>query len=209
MYIPNAFRETDIPKLHKFMGQYGFAMLITNGPQGMMASHLPILVDVSQGPLGTLTGHFARANEQSAELGQEALIIFSGPHTYVSPTWYEAPNTVPTWNYVAVHAYGVLEPVTDRDELGRILCDLTRKYEEPRQTPWAFDASTEFHQKLMDGIVGFKVQITRLEGKWKLSQNHLPERRQKVIQALRTMGGEDRLAIADLMQATLPEAQGS
>ena len=187
------------------MGEYGFAMLVTNGQRGLVASHLPILVDASQGPLGTLTGHFARANEQSTDIGQDALIIFSGPHTYISPTWYEAPNTVPTWNYVAVHAYGVLEPVTDRNDLTRILSELTTKYEQPRQNPWAYDGSTEFHQKLMDGIVGFRVEITRLEGKWKLNQNHPPERRKKVIQALQQVGGENQLAIANLMQATLPD----
>lgn len=205
MYIPKAFHETDTTELHKFMGEYGFAMLVTNGQRGLVASHLPILVDASQGPLGTLTGHFARANEQSTDIGQDALIIFSGPHTYISPTWYEAPNTVPTWNYVAVHAYGVLEPVTDRNDLTRILSELTTKYEQPRQNPWAYDGSTEFHQKLMDGIVGFRVEITRLEGKWKLNQNHPPERRKKVIQALQQVGGENQLAIANLMQATLPD----
>jgi len=209
MYIPKAFRETDTEVLHQFMSQYGFATLITTGPQGMTASHLPILVNRSPGPLGTLAGHFARANEQSAETGQEALVIFSGPHTYVSPTWYETPNTVPTWNYVAVHAYGILAPVTDRDELCQILKETTEKYEQPRPNPWTFDATTNFHQKLMEGIVGFKLEISRLEGKWKLNQNHPVERRQKVIQALQSVGGENQLAIAALMQATLTESSDS
>lgn len=209
MYIPKAFRETDTALLHKFMSQHGFAMLITNGLQGMAASHLPILVDGSRGPWGTLTGHFARANEQSADFGREAMVIFSGPHAYVSPSWYETPNTVPTWNYVAVHAYGILEPIADRSELCQILSDTTAKYERPRPTPWEFDATTEFHQKLMDGVVGFKIEISRLEGKWKLNQNHPPERRQKVIQALQSVGGENPLAIAALMQGTLAEATGS
>ncbi len=206
MYLPKAFRETDTAVLHKFMTQHGFAMLVTSGPQGLVASHLPILLDESQGPFGTLAGHFARANEQAADLGRDALVIFSGPHAYVSPSWYETPNTVPTWNYVAVHAYGVLEPVTDRTELCRILSDTTAKYEQPRPHPWTFAETTDFHQKLMDGIVGFKMKVSRLEGKWKLNQNHPSERREKVIQALRQVGGEHQLAIAALMQATLPDA---
>lgn len=205
MYIPTAFRKTDTAELHKFIERHGFATLITHGHQGMVASHLPILLDDSRGTLGTLTGHFARANEQSTEIGQEALVVFSGPHAYISPTWYETPNTVPTWNYVAVHAYGILEPITDRNDLRMILSDLTSKYEQSRPNPWGFDGNTEFHQKLMDGIVGFKIEITRLEGKWKLNQNHPPERRKKVIQALRQGAGENELAIADLMQATLQE----
>lgn len=199
MYIPAAFRESDTAKLHEFMQQYSFGILTTQSSSGLFASHLPFLVDPSRGPLGTLLGHFAKGNDQIEDFDREALAVFSGPHAYVSPTWYETPNTVPTWNYVAVHAYGVLRHVTDCTELAEILAATVDKYERSQPTPWEFDPSTEFHDKLMEGIVGFRIEITKLEGKWKLNQNHPPERRERVIQMLRSLGGEDRLAIANLM----------
>ena len=201
MYIPAAFRESDTARLHEFMQQHGFALVTTDGAQGLVASHLPLLLDPSRGPLGTLIGHFAKANEQARDFGCEALVVFSGPHAYISPTWYETPNTVPTWNYVAVHAYGILKPVADRTALAGILEALVHQYEAPRPEPWVFDAGTEFHQKLLDAIVGFEIEITRLEGKWKLNQNHPPERRRRVIDALNSLGGDDRLEIARLMAA--------
>jgi len=199
MYIPASFRETDPIKLHDLMDRYGFAQVITSSPAGLVASHVPVLIDSTQGKSGTLLGHFARANNQTHDFGSESLVIFSGPHAYVSPTWYATPNTVPTWNYVAVHAYGILEPVEDRHELSQILQMTVKKYEGHRPEPWGFDSETDFHQKLMEAIVGFRIEITRLEGKWKLNQNHPPERRQRVIDALREAGGEDRQAIASLM----------
>ncbi|MBS0205712.1 MAG: FMN-binding negative transcriptional regulator [Planctomycetes bacterium] len=203
MYIPAAFRESDTALLHEFIQSHGFATVMTDGSAGLMASHLPILLDPSRGPHGTLFGHFARANEHAAEMGAETLVVFSGPHAYISPTWYETPNTVPTWNYVAVHATGVLEPVADRDALAEILRATVDKYERSQPVPWSFDSGTEFHQKLMDAIVGFQITITRLEGKWKLNQNHPRERRQKVVDALKTAGGEDRQEIAALMQESI------
>lgn len=202
MYIPAPFLESDTGRMHKFIHEHGFALLTTHGRQGLFASHLPVLLDPSRGPLGTLLGHFAKANEQTCDFGSDALVVCSGPHAYISPTWYETPNTVPTWNYVAVHAYGVLKPVDDREELVAILNATVDKYEASRPTPWTFDAATPFHQKLLDGIAGFQIEITRLEGKWKLNQNHPPERRARVIKALTAMGGENNLAIAQLMTAT-------
>ena len=126
--------------------------------------------------------------------------MFSGPHAYISPTWYETPNTVPTWNYVAVHAYGTLKVVEDKTELSRILELMVEKYEGHRPQPWPFDGGAGFHQKLLDAIVGFEIAITRLEGKWKLNQNHPAERRQRVVAALTAAGGENNEAVARLME---------
>ena len=201
MYIPAAFRESDTAKLHEFIRQHGFAMLTSHGECGLVASHLPLLIDPTRGPLGTLVGHFAKANEQATDAGAEVLAVFSGPHAYISPTWYETPNTVPTWNYVAVHAYGTLRIIDDKEELASILDAIVAKYEGSRPQPWPFDAGTDFHQKLLDGIVGFEIEITRLEGKWKLNQNHPVERRQRVITALNQAGGENNQAVAKLMEA--------
>ena len=201
MYIPAAFRESDTTKLHEFMRQHSFALLTSHGERGLVASHLPLLIEPARGPFGTLVGHFAKANEQAADAGTEVLAVFSGPHAYISPTWYETPNTVPTWNYVAVHATGVLRLIDDKSKLADILEQIVARYEGSRPQPWPFDAGTDFHQKLLDGIVGFEIEITRLEGKWKLNQNHPDERRQRVITALKEAGGEDNLAVAKLMEA--------
>ena len=199
MYIPAAFRESDTARLHEFIRQYSFALLTSHSERGLVASHLPLLIDPARGPLGTLVGHFAKANEQAADAGSEVLAVFAGPHAYISPTWYETPNTVPTWNYVAVHAYGTLRLIDDKVELARVLDAIVAKYEGSRSQPWPFDSGTDFHQKLLDGIVGFEIEITRLEGKWKL--NHPVERRQRVITALNQAGGENNQAVAKLMEA--------
>lgn len=203
MYVPSAFRVTDTAILHEFIHKHGFAVVTTNGPQGLVASHLPLLLEPTRGPLGTLVGHFAKANEQGHDFGCEALVVFSGAHTYISPTWYATPNPVPTWNYVAVHAYGILKPIDDRAALVRILEATVNKYESPQPTPWQFDPNTEFHQKLCDGIIGFEIEITRLDGKWKLNQNHPAERRERVINTLNTVGGENATEIARLMSSQL------
>lgn len=179
MYIPAAFRETDTARLHGFLHEHRFALLTSHGRRGLVASHLPLRIDPTHGPLGTLVGHFSKANEQVIDAGAECLAVFSGPHAYISPTWYETPNTVPTWNYVAVHAYGELKVVEDKAELARILKGMVGKYEGHRAQPWPFDAGTDFHQKLLEGIVGFEIEITRLEEKWKLNQNHPPARHRR------------------------------
>ena len=202
MYIPAAFRETDTARLHAFLHEHSFARLTSHSERGLVASHLPLLIDPTRGPLCTLVGHFAKANEQALDVGAECLAVFSGPHAYISPTWYETPNTVPTWNYVAVHAYGTLKLIEDKTELARILAVTVEKYEGQRSQPWPFDAGTDFHQKLLDGIGGFEIEITRLEGKWKLNQNHPPEHRHRVIAALNAAGGENNRAVAKLMQQT-------
>lgn len=199
MYVPSAFRVSDTGVLHEFIHKHGFAVLTTDGPRGLVATHLPLLLEPERGSLGTLTGHFAKANEQANDFDCEALVVFSGAHAYISPTWYATPNTVPTWNYVAVHAYGVLKPIEDRTRLAQILEVTVNKYEASQPTPWVFDASTDFHQKLLDAIIGFEIEITRLDGKWKLNQNHPEERRQRVIAALDNVGGENATEIARLM----------
>lgn len=208
MYVPAAFQQTDTVELFEFIRTYGFATVITqqsresqeaNNTPGMTATHLPVLLEEGHGPFGRLVGHFAKANDQALDFGQEALVIFAGPHAYISPTWYAAPNTVPTWNYVAVHAYGVLKEVTDRQRLATILRSTVHKYESSRSNPWSFDAETDFHQKLMDGIIGFEIEISKLQGKWKLNQNHPAERRKRVVAALQSQADQNSQEIARLM----------
>jgi transcriptional regulator len=204
MYIPPHFQESDRATLFEFIERYSFAVLASPTAGALVASHLPLLLDRERGPQGTLFGHMARANPHWREARGEALAVFSGPHAYISPTWYEARNVVPTWNYVAVHAYGTLELLEDGDALLETLRKTVALYEEPQPQPWSFDASDEFIGKLATQVVGFRIELTRLEGKWKLSQNQPQERREKVVRALTQSAQESSQEIARLMQAGLP-----
>jgi transcriptional regulator len=203
MYVPAHFAETDTSKLHDFLRRESFALLTSRGPDGLFASHLPLLLDPAAGPHGSLFGHMARANPQWRQVIGEVMAVFSGPHAYVSPSWYEEEGTVPTWNYVAVHAYGTFHLVEDEDELLAILRRSVDAYESPRPAPWPFDESAPHVSRMLKAIVGFRVEITRLEGKWKLSQNHSEARRRRVVQALSSRPDDDSKAIAALIQEAL------
>jgi transcriptional regulator len=204
MYNPASFAEHDVSKLHAFLRRHSFATLVSSGEGGLVASHLPLLLDPGAGRLGHLLGHMARANPQWRQVEGEVLAIFQGPHTYISPSWYEESGMVPTWNYVAVHAYGTLQLVDRRGELLEILRHAVAFYEGPRPEPWSLDLEGERLEGLLRSIVGFRIEISRLEGKWKLSQNHPEERRRKVIRGLRQQSGDDSQEIATLMEQRLP-----
>lgn len=203
MYTPTPFRMPDAAEIHAFMREYSFATLVTLGEGGMTATHLPLLLDAEAGPHGTLLGHMARANPQWRDVTGEALAIFAGPHAYISPTWYESPGTVPTWNYAAVHAYGPLRLVEDRDGLHDILTRSVAFHERRMPRPWSYDVADPDIDRMLEAIVGFRFEISRLEGKAKLNQNHPEERRRRVIRALENQGDVDSKAIAELMTATL------
>ncbi|MBA4064988.1 MAG: FMN-binding negative transcriptional regulator [Isosphaera sp.] len=206
MYVPPHFAETDRDTLHAFIERHSFGLLVSDVDGGPFATHLPFLLDRAAGPHGTLVGHVARANPHWTELaGQTALAVFTGPHAYVSPTWYEADNVVPTWNYVAVHARGRAALVEDPGELLDIVRRSVAVYEAGFPNPWSLDPTGPFVDRLLAQIVGFRIEIAGIEGKWKLSQNHPAERREKVIRALEADGGSDAAAVAGLMRATLPE----
>ncbi len=146
-----------------------------------------------------------RANPQWLDAsGQTVLVIFSGPHAYISPTWYEDEQVVPTWNYTAVHAYGRVEVIEDKGALLEIVQSSVQVYEKAMPRPWLFNDSGTFVERLLAQIVGFRIEIEKIEGKWKLNQNHPVERRHKVVRALRQQAGENALAIAAMMQAMLP-----
>ena len=185
------------------MRNNSFAVLTSSGEGGLVASHLPLLIDPDAGPNGHLLGHMARANSQWRRVEGEVMAVFSGPHAYVSPSWYEEAGTVPTWNYVAVHAYGTLHVVEDRDGLLDILRRSVAAYEGPRPEPWTFDESEPHVEGLLRAIVGFRIEITRLEGKWKLSQNHPEKRRRKVIDALGQRADAGSQAISGLMSEAM------
>jgi transcriptional regulator len=165
---------------------------------------LPFLLDRSAGSNGSLVGHLARANPQWEQLeGKTVLAVFSGAHAYISPTWYEAENVVPTWNYAAVHVYGKLRLIQDEPTLMNIVRAFVQHYEGNMPKPWSFDDSSSFAKKLIAQIVGFRIEIERIEGKWKLNQNHPVQRRKKVISALRQQGGANAEAVAEMMEKTI------
>lgn len=185
MYAPAAFSITDRAAIHDVMRRHSFALLISNCGGEPFATHLPLLLDPDAGPYGTLLGHVAKANPHAELLnGRRVLAVFSGPHAYVSPTWYESPNTVPTWNYIAAHAYGTAEIVADEAAVMKMLADTATVYESGMPQPWSVPSSDEFVRKLAAGVVAIRIPIDRLEGKAKLNQNHPPERRERAAAKL-------------------------
>lgn len=200
MYIPSTFRETDRARLRAFMAANSFALLLSRSEQGVEGSHLPFLFDDQTGPEGSLYGHMARANPQWRRINGDVLVVFSGPHAYISPTWYSAAHVVPTWNYQAVHVHGSFTLVTDGDELLTILRRTVAEYESALPAPWSFDGNDPFIRKLLEGIVGFRIEISGIEGKWKMSQNQPPDRRKGVISELFSLGNENQKAIAEAMR---------
>jgi len=203
MYIPSHFAEKDSARLYEAIDRYSFATLVSTGGDGLEASHLPLLLDRANGQQPALLGHMARANLQwKRAAGQEVLAIFSGPHAYISPQWYEATQVVPTWNYVAVHAYGRLELIDDEAEVRRLLERTVENYEAGQPRPWRIDEPPEFVERLVKQIVAFRIPITRLEGKWKLNQNRPEEQRDRVAAKLLEQGDENALAVARLMGAS-------
>ena len=178
MYVPRAFAVDDIQILHQQMQASPLPVLVTHASQGLHASHVPLLLDPDEGPYGTLYGHLARANPHSKALaeGTETLVIFAGEQAYISPSFYpskaEHGKAVPTWNYLAVHAYGTAEVFEDAERLLALVSRLSSKHEAGRPEPWAVsDAPVDYIDSMLKAIVGFRLPITRLEGKRKLSQN--------------------------------------
>jgi transcriptional regulator len=186
MYIPKHFSEGDPRQLFTLMQQYNFATLVTSAEGQLVASHLPFLVDADYAPHGRLIAHMARANDQWKAFlsGQEVLVIFQGPHAYITPSWYDpAPANVPTWNYAVVHAYGIPRLIENHAELVQILTALVDQHEAGFTPPWEFRESPAY-DRMIGAVVGFEIGITRLEGKFKLSQNRGEADRERVIERL-------------------------
>jgi transcriptional regulator len=200
MYVPKAFAVDDSAQLQDFMEEFNFATVVTQRDGELTASHIPFLLDRSAAPYGVLRAHVAIRNPQLEDFrsGSQALVIFQGPHTYVSPSWYVKPQNVPTWNYTAVHAYGVPK-ILDRAAMVALLKGLVAKHERAFEKPWDFDPEDAWMQKQMPEIEGFEIKIEKLQGKFKLNQNRTAADRAGVIQAL--SGSEDPLqrAVASLM----------
>ena len=204
MYLPRHYAVTDRQQLHDFIKGNGFGILFSgNGPEPV-ASHLPFILDESAGEQGTLLSHMAGANRQWRHAdGQQVLTVFQGPHAYVSPTWYQDPETVPTWNYVAVHVYGILKVVQDQERIQNILARITDYYEASLPQPWQAEFTSEYAQQMVKRIVAFEIEIDKMQGKWKLNQNHPEERRRRVVDVLKTMPDDNSRGIVTLMEPGL------
>lgn len=213
MYTPRSFAEQDLPTLFEFMEANPLAAIVTRSlSDELLATHLPLVLDRAAGPTGTLIGHFARANPQSRHLADgpvAALVIFTGPEAYISPEWYqtkkETGRDVPTWNYVAIHAYGTLRTRDDPQFLHAHLETLTHRHEDNRAHPWhVSDAPEEYIAQQMQAIVAVELPIERLEGKWKMSQNRRDVDISGVIEGLgKSAKAQDR-AVAEIVSERRP-----
>ena len=202
VYLPPAFTETREEILVAHIEQHDFGLLVTQGDVGLIASQIPFLIARRDGKL-YLEGHIARANPQGADLdgAAEALAIFAGPHAYISPSWYQAGPAVPTWNYATVHAYGAARRVADPDWLRDLVGRLSQRHEAREAVPWRMAALPEpYVAAMLTGIVGVELAVSRLEGKFKLSQNRPAADRPRIIAALERREDAESRAVAQLMR---------
>ncbi len=201
MYTPSAFAITDLDVLHTAIEAHGLATMVTMSSDGLIASYLPLLLDRSRGPNGTLVGHLARANPQGSRSDPSvpALVMFQGLDGYISPSMYatkhQTGKAVPTWNYSAIHAYGTVAFFSDADRLLDVVTRLTDRHEASRPVPWAVsDAPPDFIDGMLRAIVGVEIPIERLEGKAKLSQNRPQVDHEGIVSGLRAQGRGDLAA---------------
>ena len=198
MYIPKYFQINDQDIIYDFIERYSFATLFSQHNGEPYATHLPLILNKDE---GVLYGHFARPNGQWKDAeNQQVLVVFQGPHCYISPSWYETTNAVPTWNYVAIHLYGKMEILEDDKVVFDSLNDLVNKYESPDSSYNLNEVEPSFIEGLSKGIVAFKIKITKMEAKAKLSQNHPVERQELVIEQLERTSNQDNRQIASLMR---------
>jgi transcriptional regulator len=207
MYQPPHHREDRLDVQHALIRAHPLGTLVTMTKAGLVANLLPFILDTSRGQYGTLQAHLARANNQwrDYEVAIDALVIFQGVERYITPSWYatkqETGKVVPTWNYVVVQASGPLRVIEDRDWLVAQISALTATHEGTRAEPWAVtDAPPAFVEAQMKGIVGIEIPISRIEGKWKVSQNRPEADRQGVVDGLRSAGDEESSAMAELVR---------
>jgi transcriptional regulator len=207
MYIPEPFNVADTGELVALMRTRPFAALISAGPAGLNATHLPTVLKSEGEQPAVIECHLARANPQWKEFaaGRDALMIFGGPQGYIRPGWYPSKSltgkAVPTWNYAVVHAHGRAEAIEDRAWLERHVSELSEQQEHDQPAPWATsDAPRSYFETMLRGIVGIRFEIARLEGKCKMSQNRSAVDREGVIRGLRARDAVDDVAVAELVE---------
>jgi transcriptional regulator len=211
MYVPPRYRVTDDAEIDAFVRDHGFATLVSHGSDGLMATHVPIELSYDPDGVRVLHGHVSKANPQwrqlqesvqeSVQESKEAMLVFLGPHTYISPTWYDHPN-VPTWNYQAVHFYGTVQVIAAPEDLTPSLRALSEHYEPPGLPPPRFDLDampSDLRTADLKGIVGFSMRVTRVDAAFKLSQNRHDADRARIATELRSRGDDASRQIADAM----------
>ena len=201
MYIPEHYREEDKSKLIGFIRENSFALLVNSGDSGLRGTHLPFVTEERESGI-VLVSHMAKANPQWKEFGQgkEVLVVFTGPHGYVSPSNYEKQQNVPTWNYVAIHAYGVPEIVSDARAVVEVLEKMIVNYEAAFREQWD-QLNEDYKAKMIKGIVAFENPVKKLEGKYKLSQNKTKNEQENVIHSFE----KEKNPVAELMKQNLPK----
>jgi transcriptional regulator len=203
MYTPKHFDEPRVEIMHELIRARPLATVVTFDARGLIANHVPLHLSVEPAPLGTLRGHVARANKIPSDV--EALVVFHGPDAYITPSWYatkkDTGKVVPTWNYAVVHAYGILRLIDDASWVRTQLELLTDQNEKSFSKPWAVsDAPREYTEKLIEQVVGIEIVITKLSGKWKVSQNQPPHNQASVIEGLENSGQPDAISVAKLVK---------
>jgi transcriptional regulator len=209
MYIPSAFREDDLEKLVGFMRSNSFATLVSVLDESPFASHIPLVVR-QEGSVVSLIGHLAKPNPQWKAFGHgESLAIFTGPHAYISPSLYEKPESVPTWNYIAVHAYGTPRIITHADSrqaVEEVLEMMIEVYDPSYKRQWN-GLPEKYREGMLNGIVGFEMTVTRLEGKYKLNQNRSQADQERVAQSLLKSADRTISGLGEAMEGNL-ESEG-
>lgn len=207
MYEAAAFLEDRVEVMHALITAHPLATLVTQSALGLEANHIPLLIDPEPGPWGTLRGHVARANPlwRTFNADTDVLAVFQGPQGYITPSWYPSKaqhgKVVPTWNYAVVHAHGPLKIIDDTEWLRKLVTRLTVSQESPRDKPWQVtDAPSDYIDTMLKAIVGIEIPVTRMQGKWKMSQNRLQPDREGVMRGLEERGDEASLAMLRAMQ---------
>ena len=206
MYVPEHFRESRVEVMQELIRTRPLGTIVTLTANGLEANHIPFEIDPDPLPYGTLRGHVAKSNPvwQESSAAMEALVIFHGPDGYISPSWYptkkETGKVVPTWNYVVVHAYGFLKPIEDKVWLRNFIEKLTDRHESNQGSSWKVgDAPADFTEKMLEAIIGIEIPISKLTGKWKVSQNRPAGDREGVICALGDLDNDSAREMVDVI----------
>ena len=207
MYIPSAFRNVDLNEVKEFIKSNGFGILLSNSNQKILGSHIPLDLIEDENGNEVLSGHIAKANHQVEDISgtsSEVLVIFNGPHSYISSSWYDHDN-VPTWNYIAVHIYGTIK-IIEGEQLYKALNKLVDKYEKNMASPDSMDKMSPETLKQINGIIGFNISIKEIQAAYKLSQNRKDYDYHNVVKELENNGDENSLKVAKIMQEKRPKS---
>ena len=211
MYVQQKFQETRLDVLHALIREQPLGAIVTTTADGLDANHMPFHLDATAAPFGLLRAHMPRANPLwQRGAGTEALVVFQGPQSYISPSWYPSKHAhgqaVPTWNYAVVHAYGSPRFIEDADWLLAHVSELTDAHEASQKLPWRVtDAPADYIDRMLRQIVGIEIPITRLEGKWKMSQNRTPADRLGVVAGLNASDNAAARTVQELVKRYIDE----